>query len=373
MIGKLVQQTSDYQAFIPNDFPKALNYTPSTQTILATSQATFSIGKLDGLTQLVPNIDFFTLMYNRKEAALSSNIEGTQATMHDFLKAQAQIKENIPSDITDIHCYLRALKHGLQQLNKLPLASRLICEMHEQLMSESNNKNKKPGQFRRSQNWIGGTSPKNASFVPPPPSELNRCLKDLDNFMNRHIDPLPSLIKIALTHAQFETIHPFLDGNGRIGRLIITLQLCQNKLLEKPIFYISEYLRRYRRTYFEKLDSYRFGSIDDWVLFFLESTENVAQSVIASTKKLIVLQNKNQASISAMGRQTATANKLLQYLYQQPIINVAQAAKAIGLSRQATYGLIEKFENCKILRPMRPKVKRGIELMHEEYINIFLD
>ena len=372
MIGKLVQQTSDYQAFIPNDFPGSLNYTPSAPTVLADAEASLAIGKLDGLTQLVPNIDFFTLMYNRKEAALSSNIEGTQATMHDFLKAQADIKEGIPTDVTDIHRYLCALDHGFNQLDRLPLASRLIREMHSQLMSLPGDSSKMPGQFRVSQNWIGGTSLKNASFVPPPPSELNRCLKDLDNFINSHTG-LPPLIRIALTHAQFETIHPFLDGNGRIGRLIITLQLCQDKLLERPIFYISAYLRRHRRTYFEKLDDYRFGSVDDWVQFFLDSVEDVAQSAIRSTKQLIDLQEKDQALVNSLLRQTTVANKLLKHLYQQPIVNVAQVAKAVGLSRQAAYGLTKKFVNCGILRPVNPEAQRGIELVHQEYVDIFLN
>lgn len=372
MIGKLIQQTADYRAFIPDSFPGSLDYTPSVSTSLANVGASLAIGKLDGLTQLVPNIDFFTLMYNRKEAALSSNIEGTQATMHDFLKVQAEIREGVPTDVADIHCYLQALAHGIDQLDRLPLASRLIQEMHAHLMAGPGDAGKTPGRFRTSQNWIGGISLKTASFVPPPPSELNRCLKDFDNFINDQTGPYPPLVKIALAHAQFETIHPFLDGNGRIGRLIVTLQLCNDKLLERPVFYVSEYLRRHRRTYFDKLDGYRHGLIDDWVSFFLAGVEEVARSAIASAKQLVELQLNDRGRVNALGRQSRAGVSLLEHLYQRPIVNVAQAAEATQLSRQATYGLVKKFVDCGILKPLNPESKRGVELVHQEYVDIFL-
>ncbi|MCY3804614.1 MAG: Fic family protein [Candidatus Saccharibacteria bacterium] len=371
MIGQFRKQASDYQAFIPSNFPSSLNYTPSTQTILTTSEATLYIGKLDGLTRLIPNIDFFAFMYHRKEATLSSNIEGTQATMHDFLKAEAEIKEDTPRDIIDIQRYLKALEHGFKQLPRISLTSRLICEMHALLMSGLENSHATPGQFRTSQNWIGGTNLQNASFIPPPANELNRCLKDLDNFINNQPKYQPSLIKIALTHAQFETIHPFLDGNGRIGRSMITLQLCQEKLLEQPIFYISEYLQRHRQIYFEKLDNYRFGFIDEWVQFFLDGVKDIAQSAIQSAEQLIHLQERDQALINNLGRQIATGNKLLKYLYQQPIVNIKQVAKEMQLSRQATYGLVKKFKDCGILQPVNSQSQRNIALMHKKYIDIF--
>ena len=373
MIGKFVQQPAGYPAFIPAQFPQDLGFEPTTKTILANDAATLAVGKLDGLAQLVPDIDFFTLMYKVKEATLSSNIEGTKATMHDYLKAQADIVRDVPKDVTDIINYLAALKYGLESLDKLPLASRLLLEMHAELLAEPGDSRYTPGEFRRSQNWIGGTRPETADYVPPPHSELNRCLKDFDSFINESSLPYPPLVRIGLAHAQFETIHPFLDGNGRLGRLLITLQLCHDGFLDRPIFYISEYLKRHRQVYFQKLTGYRQGQINSWLEFFLEGVKEVSESASSTAKKLVRLRESNYKLAHGLGRQAPSALNLLQGLYRQPVVSATQVAGMTNLTRQAAYGLIRRFVELGILHRVDESKQRASEFIHRDYVRIFQD
>ena len=374
MIGKFLQQPEGYRAFMPAKFPQDLGFKPTTKIILANDAATLAVGKLDGLAQLVPDIDFFTLMYKAKEATLSSNIEGTKATMHDYLKAQADIARDVPKDVTDIVNYLKALKYGLKNLDRLPLASRLVLEMHARLLSEPGDSRHTPGEFRRSQNWIGGTRPETADYVPPPHTELSRCLKDFDNFINESSLPYPPLIKIGLAHAQFETIHPFLDGNGRLGRLLITLQLCHDGLLDRPSFYISEYLKRHRQVYFQKLTEYRQGRVDGWLEFFLEGVQEVSESASSTAKKLVRLRESNYGQVHSLGRQAPSALKLLRGLYHQPVVvGATQVAEITGLTRQAAYGLLRRFVDLGILHRVDETKKQAGELIHRDYVHIFQD
>lgn len=370
MIGKLIHQPAGYQAFIPGRFPQDLNFKPQSDTILINDAATLSVGKLDGLAQLVPDIRFFTLMYKAKEATLSSNIEGTKATMHDYIRVQANMTHDLPKDVTDISRYLQALEYGLSKLDELPLASRLILEMHNKLLSEPGNSRYTPGQFRQSQNWIGGTKPQTADYVPPPHTELHRCLKDFDNFINNTSLPYPPLILIGLAHAQFETIHPFLDGNGRLGRLIIALQLCREGFLKYPVFYISEYFQKHRQVYFQKLTDYRHGQIDNWLNFFLEAVREVSKSAAITAKKLVRLRDDNYQLISSLGRQAPSALKLLQGLYRQPIVNANNVAEITNLTRQAAYGLMNKFSHLGILHKIDGRQKIT-SFKHRDYLNIF--
>ena len=373
MIGKFIQQPAGYQSFVPDRFPEDLGFALTTKTILANDAATLAVGKLDGLAQLVPDIDFFTLMYKAKEATLSSNIEGTKATMHDYLKAQADIVRDVPKDVTDIINYLDALKHGLENLDSLPLASRLVLEMHAKLLAEPGDSRYTPGEFRRSQNWIGGTRPETADYVPPPHTELDRCLKDFDDFINESSLPYPPLVKIALAHAQFETIHPFLDGNGRLGRLLITLQLCHDGLLDRPSFYMSEYLKRHRQVYFQKLTEYRQGQINNWLEFFLEGVQEVSESASITAKRLVGLRESNHGLAHSLGRQAPSALKLLRGLYHQPIVSATQVAQMTNLTRQAAYGLIRRFTDLGILHKAGESKKRASEFVHRDYVRIFQD
>jgi Fic family protein len=291
-------------------------------------------------------------MYVRKEATLSSNIEGTKATMHDSLKADINITEGVPRDVENILHYVQAVHYGLERLKDVPLILRVIRELHHLLMAgTTEGVGKTPGESRKTQNWIGGTRPDNADFVPPPVHGLGRVLSDLEKFLNNK-QSYPALINAALMHAQFETIHPFLDGNGRTGRLLIALYLYQQKVLEYPILYLSEYFKRHRDTYFTKLSGYHNkGEVEEWVQFFLEGVADVAKEATIVSKQIIAIREKDMTTVYALGgKQAPNAIKLLRGLYSQPIIDVATTEKITGLSRPAANQLIKKFVELGILQ-----------------------
>src|SRR5579872_5590292 len=252
-IGQFLKQPQGYKAFVPYPFPPLGGFDFSKKLIQKASQATLSLGKLDGVTQLLPDVDFFLFMYICKDAASSSQIEGTQATMIDAIEAASKTSENLPSDVDDITHYIQALNYGLERLKSLPLCLRVIKEIHQQLMENGRATHfSDPGHFRKSQNWIGGTSLQNALFVPPPVHEMNQAMSDLEKFLHNPDDILP-IIKTGIIHAQFETIHPFLDGNGRTGRMLITFFLLLEKLLDRPVLFLSSYFKKHKQIYYEKL------------------------------------------------------------------------------------------------------------------------
>lgn len=372
-IGNFVQQPQGYKAFIPNAFPpdETILFLPEIHKL--NSEATLALGKLDGVAQLIPDIDFFTFSYVRKEATLSSNIEGTKATMHDALKAEIKITEGVPHDVENILHYIEAVNYGMRRLKKMPLTLRVIRELHKELMEGTQEGlGKTPGEFRRSQNWIGGTRPDNADFVPPPPHELLTALGDFERFINTP-QIYPPLIKAALMHAQFETIHPFLDGNGRTGRLLITLQLCNDEVLEYPILYLSEYFKRNRDTYFARLSDYHNkGSIERWVSFFLEGVKEVAIEATETSKAIVTLREKDLQKVMALGgKQSPNASKLLLGLYRQPIVDIATVQLITGLSRPAANALVQKFVEIDILRQIDETVTYGREFGYGEYLRLF--
>jgi len=372
-LGKSVTQTQGYKAFIPEKFPPKKPITFDVETSLLNSKADVALGKLDGVAQLIPDIDFFTFMYVRKEATLSSNIEGTKATMHDALKADIKISEGLPKDVENIIHYISALNYGLSKIQKVPLSTRVLKDIHKKLMlGTEEGKGKTPGEFRTTQNWIGGTRPDNADFVPPPPHELARSLGDFEKFLNMK-QPYPPLIIAGLMHAQFETIHPFLDGNGRTGRLLITLQLCHCNMLEYPILYLSEYFKKHRDTYFQYLSDYHNnGNVDRWLKFFLEGVFEVSEEATILSKKIVKLQQQDSDKVHALsGKQAPSAIRLLRGLYKQPIIDVATAAKITGLSRQAANSLVAKFEEIGVIKQTNESVKYGREFSYVEYLSLF--
>lgn len=372
-LGNFVKQPRGYEAFIPNDFPPN-KYELAPEVRSANDAATLALGKLDGVAELIPDIDFFTFMYMRKEATLSSNIEGTEATMHDSLKADINITEGVPHDVENIIHYIRALNYGLKRLEQIPLATRLIKDLHKQLMQgTTEGKGKDPGEVRSTQNWIGGTRPDNADFVPPPPSELSRSLRDFDNFLNSDSHRFSPLMKAGLAHAQFETIHPFLDGNGRTGRLLITLQLCNGGFLEHPILYLSEYFKRNRETYFERLSDYHNRSdMNRWLSFFLEGVAEVAMEATETSKAIVNLREKDTEKIHQLGgRRVKSASKLLLALYKQPIVDVTTVSKFTGLSRPAANALVQKFEDIGILSQTDETATYGREFSYEDYLSLF--
>ncbi len=370
-IGKYVQQKAGYKAFIPEKFPPkglALN-DPKIVKLLA--NANLQLGKLDGLTKLLPDIDFFIFMYINKEAAYSSQVEGTRAKLTDALQAEVERTPDLPKDVDDILHYIRAMNEGLKRLDKLPLSLRLIKEVHATLLTKARSStNPCPGEFRRSQNWIMGTSPADASFVPPPPEFVMDALSDLEKFFYSHED-LPVLIKAALIHSQFETIHPFLDGNGRTGRLLIAFYLCQQKILERPVLYLSEHFKKHRDLYFSMLDEYRNGNIVSWLDFFLKGIVRVAEEAIETSNKVIELREKDLSKISELGRASKNAIVLLKNLYKIPIINVRKIEEVANLSREAANQLVDRLVRIGILIPKDKGKKYGRLFVYKDYLSLF--
>lgn len=373
MLGNFVTQPQGYKAFIPDAFPPKDDLIFSSKVHLMNAEATLALGKLDGVAQLIPDINFFTLMYVRKEAVLSSNIEGTKATMNDSLKADIKITEGVPRDVENIIHYIDAMNYGIKRFIDMPLTLRVIKELHNELMTGTQEGiGKTPGEFRTSQNWIGGTRPDNANFVPPPPHELSRTLGDFEKFINQ-LQSYPPLIKTALMHAQFETIHPFLDGNGRTGRLLITLLLCYDKVLEYPILYLSEYFKRNRDTYFDHLSDYHNkGNIDAWVLFFLEGVRDVATQATTMSKQIVELREQDMSKAHALGgKQAPSAIRLLIGLYGQPIVDIVTVQSITGLSRPAANGLVQKFIDIGILKQTDESVTYGRQFSYHKYLDLF--
>jgi len=371
-IGRYITQPTGYKAFIPGKFPPVEFITLPPQTENLHAKATFLLGKLDGITQLLPDLDFFIFMYVRKEAVLSSEIEGTKATMIDALSAAAEIKRDMPHDVDRILHYIEAMNFGLKRLEKLPLSLRLIREVHKTLIEGTGDApGKTPGEFRKSQNWIGGGSPGTARFVPPPPHELPRVLNDFENFFHSK-DHLPPLIKTALMHAQFETIHPFLDGNGRAGRLLITFYLCQQGILERPVLYLSEYFKRYRDAYFDLMHNYHEkGEVLPWIDFFLEGIANVSEAAIKTSKKINNLREDDLKRIHSLGRSAKVALDVVKQLYELPIINVKKIEEWSGLSRPAANGLVKKLVKLGILIQRDPQITYDRVFEYRRYLKLF--
>lgn len=372
-VGNFVQQPQGYKAFIPNDFPPKKMITFSPDVYLANDKATLMLGKLDGMAQIIPDVSFFLSTYVQKEAALSSNIEGTKATMHDAIRAAVSPSDSIPDDVENIFSYIEAVKYGFGQVRKNPITLRIIRDLHEKLMADTQEGvGKTPGEFRKTQNWIGGTRPDSADFVPPPPRELNKALADIEKFLNLP-QPYSPLIKAALLHAQFETIHPFLDGNGRTGRLLIALQLHHDKMLEYPVLYLSEYFKRHRDVYFDRLSGYHNrGEVERWVLFFLEGVVAIAEEAIEVSKKLVALREKDMTLAHSLGgKQAKTAIKLLEGLFGQPIVDVAKVEEITGLSRPAANALVKKFVDIEILRQVDKTDTYGRQFVYAEYLVLF--
>jgi len=370
-IGKYIKQIEGYKAFIPEKFPpKNLSF-QGERLIQLLSTSSLLLGKLDGLTKLVPDIDFFIFMYIKKEATLSSQIEGTKAQLTDALHAEIERAPELPPDVDDILHYIEAMNIGLNELKNIPLSLRLIKKIHKVLLTEARSAFfPYPGEFRKTQNWIMGTNPNNARFVPPPPDYVTLAMTDLEKYFYSYRN-IPILIKIGLIHAQFETIHPFIDGNGRTGRLLITLYLCQEKLLERPVLYLSEYLKKNRDLYFAKLDEYRKGNVFLWLEFFLEGVGKVAEEAIETSNKIIKLREKDQQKIMKLGKGTKNAIKLLKNLYKLPIINVKKVEEFTGLSREGANRLVKKFVELDFLVPKEKEKKYGRIFIYKEYLRLF--
>lgn len=373
-IGKIVPQSTGYKAFVPDRFPPQEPIILSPQTQQLHARAALMLGKLDGITQLLPDLDFFILMYITKEAARSSEIEGTQATLIDVIRSEADIEHRLPQDVERILHYIQAMEYGLRRLETLPMSLRFIREIHKVLIEgTADAPGKTPGEFRTSQNWIGGGSPTTARFVPPPSTELPRCLDDFEKFLYAEYD-YPPLIKAALAHAQFETIHPFLDGNGRTGRLLTTFYLCKLGLLERPVLYLSEYFLANHSAYYEALQLYHTegGDIAIWLDFFLDGIAIIAEAAITTSKKINALRQADIATIQSLGRRAKMAMLVLEHLYRLPIVNVHKVEEWTGLSRPQANELVKKLVEVRILEQKDKAVEYGREFWYRRYLELFL-
>lgn len=315
------------RAFIPAPLPPepALDLSGSRQRLL--ERATHAIGRLDSISTLLPDPQLFLYAYVRREAVLSSQIEGTQSSLSDLLLFELEEVPGVPfDDVVEVSNYIAALEHGIARLSEgFPLCNRLLREMHGTLMSRGRGSEKDPGNFRRSQNWIGGTRPGNAFFVPPPPHEVEACMAALEAFLHDESQGIPLLLKAALAHVQFESIHPFLDGNGRVGRLLIVLILHQGGLLSQPLLYLSLYLKQHRPTYYDLLNGVRSGGDwEAWVDFFLEGVETTALGAVQSARRLVALFEEDTRRVQGLGRGAANALRVLTALRQRPVISLKQ-------------------------------------------------
>ena len=373
-IGALTIQPGGFKAFIPNPFPPEEGFEFAPSTLRKNEEATRLLGKLDGITKLLPDADFFLLMYLRKDAASSSQIEGTKATMVDAIEAAVRISGSVPADVDDILHYIKALHYGIKRVtkDKFPMALRLIRELHKELLQKARVTHfSDPGEFRKSQNWIGGTGPGNAGFVPPPVAEMHRALGELEVFM--HADnALPVVIKTAIIHAQFETIHPFLDGNGRTGRMLITFYLWKEGYLEKPVLFLSSFFKRHQKLYYAKLEGYRYGKVTQWIDFFLDGVIEIANEAIDTVGKITVLREKDMSEIQSLGKRASeSAVKVLTKLYAQPIVNVSTIQKWTGFTRAGAQTVINRFIELGILSPKDKDKRYGQAYVYKEYLDIF--
>lgn len=323
------------RAFVPHPLPPEppLELSPQRQHLL--ERAHLALGRLDSIALLLPDPNIFLYAYVRREAVLSSQIEGTQSSLSDLLLFELEDAPGVPfDDVVEVSNYVAALEHGMARLQEdFPLSGRLIREMHEVLLSRGRGSGKSPGEFRRSQNWIGGTRPGNAHFVPPPPQAVPGCIAALEKFIHDPQAPYPTLLKAALAHVQFETIHPFLDGNGRIGRLLIAFILSQGAVLSRPMLYLSLYLKRHRSEYYRLLDKVRLeGDWEAWVDFFLEGVEQTAHNAVQTAQRLVALFKEDSSQIQTLGRQTASALRVFEMLRERPLLSAGEAAHRTGLT-----------------------------------------
>ena len=372
-IGRNVRQPGGYAAFVPATFPsqELLSYSPA--IIQKNAEAARLLGKLDGITQLLPDVDFFMSMYVRKDAAASSQIEGTRATMVDAAEAAVHTSNALPSDVDDILHYIKALKYGMKRLEEFPFSLRFIRELHRELMHGARSSHAAdPGNFRRSQNWIGGRNPSEADFVPPAVHDMHAALHDFEKFLHT-ASPVPPLIQAALLHAQFETIHPFLDGNGRTGRMLVTLYLWKEKLLEKPVLYLSAYLKKYRRVYYERLTDYREGRQEQWIGFFLDGIIETAESATESVRRITLLRERDMAAIATLNKTSASsAMRVLPKLFAQPVVTVDVIRRWAGFrTRAGAQRLIDHLCAIGILETPDASKKYARTYVYRTYVDIF--
>jgi Fic family protein len=360
------------RAFVPLPLPPAPPLALDGALHAKLEEALLALGRLDGLSTLLPDTSLFLYSYVRKEAVLSSQIEGTQSSLSDLLLYEMRGAPGVPmDDVIEASNYVAAMEHGLARLRGgFPLSNRLIREIHEKLLERGRGSDKEPGSFRRSQNWIGGTRPGNALFVPPPPHMVAGCMSELEKFLHRRKGPLPILIRAGLAHVQFETIHPFLDGNGRVGRLLITLLLCHAGVLKEPMLYLSLHFKKERRTYYRLLSDVRTkGDWEAWLSFFLDGVRLTADGAVSTAGRLVDLFAEDDARIRKRGRDAGSALRIHQALKTRPIISLHKAGTRAGITFPTASTGMKLLEELGIARELTGK-KRDRLYSYARYIEI---
>jgi Fic family protein len=360
------------QAFVPAPLPPhpPIDWTPELRRKF--DQALLALGRLDSVSTLLPDTSLFVYMYIRKEAVLSSMIEGTQSSLSDLLLFELDQEPGVPlDDVREVSNYVAALDHGRRLLEEgLPLSLRLFREIHGMLLTKGRGSNQIPGEFRRSQNWIGGTRPGNAAFVPPPAEEMLECMSKLELFLHDQPEPTPVLLKVALTHVQFETIHPFLDGNGRLGRLLITLLLCQQKVLREPMLYLSLYFKMHRQYYYELLNNVRMtGDWEVWLDFFAEAVIVTATQAVETAQQLLDLSNRDRDKISGLGRAATSTLKVHRALMEHPIATSGWLVEKTGITPATVNKALGHLEQIGIVKELTAQ-KRNRLFSYVGYIEI---
>jgi Fic family protein len=369
--GKSITQTGGYKAFVPEKLLPSppLRVEGALQNLL--SQADMALARLDGMGYFLPNADLFIAMFVRKEALLSSQIEGTQASLEDIFKYESGDKPENINDVAEVINYIRALNYGMERLKTLPMSLRLIKEIHGVLMQGTRGGNKAPGEFRKTQNWIGppGSTVKDARYIPPPPQEVVKTMGDLEHYIHKG-RKLPVLIDCGLVHYQFESIHPFLDGNGRVGRLLITFYLYFREVLHRPLLYLSYYFKKNRQEYYDRLNMVRDnGDYEQWIAFFLKGVVETADSAVETARKILELQTKHRDLLWKKKLSSPFAVGILERLFQKPYVSVNDVAREFSISFQAASNLVSQLEGAGILHEITGK-KRDKRFIYAEYITI---
>ncbi len=372
--GRYVWQPSGYRAFIPADLPPDPPIRMDDETVALLSRADQAIGRLDGLTQIVPNADLFIAMYVRREAVDSSKIEGTQSSLQDVLAFELNPDaRELPEDVEEVVNYVRAMNHGLDRVASLPLSLRLIREIHAELLHGVRGANKAPGEFRETQNWIGaGNVPiDRATFVPPPVHEMHHALDNLEAFLHRD-RRLPVLVHCALVHAQFETIHPFLDGNGRVGRLLIAFLLVHRDVLRRPLLYISTWLKHHRAEYYGRLMAIRRdGDWEGWLRFFLRGVSETAEEAASTARTIVQLREEHLAMVHDGGLGPNEV-RLLELMFQRPLVNVALVMERLAVTDVTASRVIRRLEGLGLLEEITGR-KRDRVFRYTPYWRLFQD
>lgn len=370
--GKFVDNLTGeatYQSFKPNPLPPVPEILLDEEIVKLVVDANRQLAKLDTASQLISNADLFISMYVRKEALISSQIEGTQCTLDDVLDPEVDMNANL--DVSDVVNYVKATQYAIQRLENLPICCRLMKEVHEKLMEGVRGQDKTPGEFRHSQNWIGpaNCSLKDARYIPPNVQDMEEAMSDLERYMNENVEYDP-LIRAALIHYQFETIHPFLDRNGRIGRLLILLYLMEQKVLSKPVIYISYFLKKNQVEYYDRISEVRrSGNFEQWIKFFLEAVSKAATDSLASIRQLSILHDKNIARLPISNRKKDNLRAVFEYIEQYPIIDIKKTAKELGISYNTAATVVKKLVELGILQETTNKARNRV-FAYEEYLDI---